>query len=266
MPSSMQENVEFDLDRIVRDTFVAEILYHKTVDSTNDSALDLCRREDLRSPFLVLTSQQTSGRGRGTNRWWSAPGALTFSLLIRAADRGLPQCLWPKTSLATGLSVCSALDELLPDGESSLKWPNDVHLRGRKVCGVLVEPGPRSSDMLVVGIGVNVNNTFDNAPDELASTATSLFDVTGRQSDLTEVLVRLLRHLERQWSRLADGDTQLVAEWQSRCALRGRNVKVVTGTRSTAGLCQGIDEDGALVLLTEDGPARLFGGVVARIW
>jgi BirA family biotin operon repressor/biotin-[acetyl-CoA-carboxylase] ligase len=168
--------------------------------------------------------------------------------------------------LTTGLSVCAALELLLPRAEISLKWPNDVHLEGRKVCGVLVEVGPWASDLLVLGIGVNVNNSLELAPDELKSIATSLIDFTGRHLELTEVLICVLRQLEIQLARLGGGDPGLAADWHSRCVLRGRTVAVDSGARTTIGVCQGIDEEGALVLLTEGGPARLFGGVVAGIW
>ena len=166
----------------------------------------------------------------------------------------------------TGLSVCKTLEELLPDREIRLKWPNDVHLSGRKVCGVLIESGPQKSDLLVLGIGVNVNNSFAAAPEEIRSLGTSVYDETGKPTDLTDLLIRLLRQLEAHLTRLSAGDTRLVAAWKSRCALSGRIVEVDVGTRKSTGFCREIDEDGALVLLTEGGPVRLHGGVVTQIW
>ena len=87
-----------------------------------------------------------------------------------------------------------------------------------------------------------------------------------RRADLTDVLIRLLQELDVQLTRLAGDDPQLAADWHKRCALTGRNIEVATGNRTTAGVCQGIDPDGALVLATEEGPTRLTDGVVARIW
>jgi len=266
MSNSRSLDTDFDVDRIARDTFVADVLYHETIDSTNDAALELCRGEVVRSPFLVLTSRQTSGRGRGKNAWWSADGSLTFSLVINAENFRLPQELWPKTSLTTGLSVCLAIESLLDETDVVLKWPNDVLLHGRKVSGVLIEVGPRSSGMLVMGIGVNVNNAFTDAPSELKSKATSLLDTSGRKFDRTDVLVEVLKQIERQLSRLVARDPDLAADWQQRCALQGRIVEVDTGTRRTTGTCQGIDQDGALVLLTENGPVQVFGGTVVGFW
>ena len=256
----------FDLQRIVDETFVRHVNYHESVESTNTKALDLCRRQtSLEGPLLILASEQTLGRGRGSNQWWSSDGALTFSLVINPQQLQLSEDRWPRASLTAGLSVCTALREILPQEVLTLKWPNDVHLNRRKVCGVLVEVGPRTSS-LVLGIGVNVNNSFEDAPPELSSIGVSMSDVSNRNFDLSEVLIRVLKQLDLQLSRLVDDDPVLPADWGACCALRGLTVQVDNATDSTTGVCQGIDGEGALVLLTEGGMVRLFGGVVARIW
>ncbi len=265
MPFSSDSDAAFDWDRIREETFVRQTEFHATVDSTNSVALEGCEAADLETPRLVLAGEQTAGRGRGANAWWSAPGALTFSLVIHPAHLGLTPQQWPMSSLTTGLAVCLALEETLSRDDVRLKWPNDVLVRGRKICGVLVEVGPRSTETLVIGIGVNINNSVRNAPDELRSTATAMIDETGIAVNRCEFLCRILRALELQITRLSSHDTSLAADWQSRCALIGRTVAIDTGSRRTTGVCQGIDEDGALAVLTESGPERLFGGVVTMI-
>lgn len=252
----------FDLKRIISETFVAEIDYHETVESTNDVALAHCRCRAVDGPLLVLAAQQTRGRGRGANSWWSVDGSLTFSLIISPAGLGLSQERWPQASLTTGLSVCLALDHVVPGIRSALKWPNDVFLDGRKVCGILVEVGESSPQSLVLGIGINVNNGFADAPPELTTIATSLADATGQEFDRTEVLIALLKQFETQFRRLAANDPQLPADWQQRCALRGLSVTIETPPHRTTGRCAGIDSQGALVLHTVDGPAQFFGGVI----
>lgn len=256
---------EFDRGRIVRETFVERVHFFETIESTNDAALEHCRKHAFSEPMLFLAAQQTAGRGRGTNRWWSMAGALTFSVVIRPTDWGLSQESWPKASLTTGLAICRALDPLLPDGAASLKWPNDIHLDGRKVSGVLVEVPSPMAGTLVIGIGLNVNNSFDEAPDELRDIATSLIDVSGEETGLTDVLIQLLVELEHQWSRLAAGDAALVRDWQRRCALKGKSVEVGTGGRPIRGVCHGIDGEGALLVRTDEGIEQVFGGVVSQI-
>ncbi len=256
----------FALDRLTAETFVKRVDYHHQVESTNDVGLKLCEDGGLETPVLVLTENQTAGRGRGSNQWWSTAGALTFSLVVDAEQIGLPQVLWPRASMTAGLAVCETLEQLLPGQEIGLKWPNDIHLNARKVCGILVEVGLKESNCLVVGIGLNVNNSLADAPEPLKSMANSMFNVTDRQHDLTDVLVRLLNQLEEKFSLLANGDHDLASAWQKRCVLTGRTVQVDCGPNSIVGGCEGIDEDGALVLRTEAGIERLFGGVITLIW
>lgn len=263
MPSD--RDTGFDLDRLITDTFVAQVQFHETIDSTNTAALAASDQDDLQLPLLVLTGQQTAGRGRGSNTWWSAPGSLTFSLLLNPSNLGIMQQDWPRISLTTGLATCLALEEFLGDHSCFLKWPNDVLLHDRKISGILVEAGAGAAGNVVIGIGINVNNSFQDAPDPLPTTATSLIDSTQQEFSLDAVLVQVLQQLQRQLDRLANHDPALPADWQQRSALNGRTLEVVTEKRSYRGTCQGIDEHGALMLKTEDGLEQLFSGQVQSI-
>lgn len=216
------------------------------------------------TPLLIWALQQTTGRGRGANRWWASEGALTFSLLLDTSDLGLPQERWPQVSLTTGLAVCATLQDLLPEAEIGLKWPNDVFLNGRKICGILVEIPPRQSGKLIVGIGINVNNSLDSAPPELVMKATALCDVSRRNWDLSTVLIHVLRHLAEHLQQLSVNDSALATRWDQLCFLRGRQVQHTVGDRVTAGVCQGVDSQGALLLRTETGLDRVLGGVITQ--
>jgi len=256
---------DFDLERIIADTFVEQVQYHETIDSTSTAALESSQHLNSQTPLLVLASQQTAGRGRGSNTWWSATGSLTFSLLLDPANLGIVQRDWPRASLTTGLAICLALDELLDDQLFSLKWPNDVLLNDRKISGILVEAGAAAAGQLVIGIGINVNNSFQDAPDPLPMTATSLIDTAEREFALEAVLVSVLQQLERQLERLSSHDPALAADWQQRSALNGRTVEVITEKHSRQGICQGIDEHGALILETTEGPVQIFAGLVREV-
>jgi len=265
LQGDQQNTTVFDLKRIIESTFLAGVDFHPVIDSTNNAALEHCRSGGFDAPLLVLAKTQTRGRGRGRNQWWSTSGALTFSLIIEPQQIGLDQHRWPQISLTTGLAVCTALESLAAASQIQLKWPNDVFLNRRKVCGVLVEVGAGEPKRLVLGIGVNVNNSFLAAPTELQSIATSLSDATGGDHDLSDVLIVILRELETQLDRLADDANELAQEWQKRCALRGSTISIATESEQITGFCEGIDEEGALTLRTAAGPARFFGGVVTRI-
>lgn len=252
----------FDLLELQANTFVRDVEHHAEIPSTNSRAIELAG-EDRPTPLLVLAKMQTAGRGRGDNRWWSAEGALTFSLLLDAAQLHLPADRWPRVSLAAGVAVCEAVQSLLPASAVGLKWPNDVHLDRRKVCGILVETPPRSG-RLVVGVGLNVNNSLAHAPDDVRVRATSLYDSAEIEFDPHDTLVRVLRRIEENLKLLATNDALLAQKWRALSVLTGRFVELELGSRHVSGRCLGIDEEGALLLETSVGPERFFAGVVAH--
>lgn len=253
-----------ELRRIATETFVAEIRFHPAVSSTNDLGLELAARSTLPAPTLILTTCQTAGRGRGVNRWWSGPGALTFSLVLDSAAIGADIQRRPQVSLTAAVAVCKTLKTLLPQAEIGLKWPNDVLLETRKVSGILVEVSPRQQQRFVLGIGVNVNNAIGSAPQDVAERATSLIDVAGHAFDLTGVLICLLQQIEQHLTLLASGNPQLPRQWQVLCLLRGRPLRLQNGPQSVDGICEGLDDQGALVLRTDRGVQRFWSGVVVQ--
>jgi BirA family biotin operon repressor/biotin-[acetyl-CoA-carboxylase] ligase len=264
----MQEShVEFgdeDLQLIRESTFVASLDYHDSIPSTNDHALSLLSKSALRTPALILTARQTAGRGRGSNRWWSTAGSLTFSLVLNRQDLGHP-FQWSQISLTAGLAVCDALHDLRPGLEIGLKWPNDVLVRNRKICGILVEVPPSASHHAIVGIGLNVNNSLQDQALPLAPAATSLSDTAGYSFSLTDVLIRILNHLSACLRALNQDVDSLHRKWQTLCILTGQRVHVDVGTQRTTGICLGIDHDGALLIESAAGPTRCVSGVVTRL-
>lgn len=263
--SSRRSVIVPPISQIIAETFVRDVEFHAEIGSTNDRALDLAVAEvGCTTPLLVWALQQNAGRGRGANRWWASEGALTFSLLLDTAELNLPQSRWPQISLTAGLAVCAALQELSPHSDLSLKWPNDIFVDGRKICGILVEIPPRQSGKVVLGIGINVNNSVVQAPAELVSKATALCDVSRRSWDLPSVLIQVLRQLADHLRQLSVEDPSLPERWDKLCFLRGRTVTHQVGDRVTLGVCQGVDRDGALLLRTESSLERVMGGVITH--
>jgi len=252
----------FDLHRIRSSGLVREAEFHTEIGSTNDRAAELARRPLLGCPFLVLAARQTAGRGRGANRWWSAPGGLTFSLVLEARQSGLPMERWPQIALAAGAAVCEAIEQSIPDAAVGLKWPNDVYLAGKKASGILVEAPAVATGRLLVGIGVNVNNSFVNAPAELRPLATSMTDVARRAFDSTTVLLAILARFEFWLADLVSNERELFERWRTRCLLAGKRVRLSAGSRQVTGICQGIDDTGRLVLSTPEGIERHLSGTV----
>ena len=266
----------FDAQRIKSDTFVSAVEYHDELPSTNDLALDLISASapdtstaPFETPLLILTQTQTAGRGRGLNQWWSTAGALTFSLVLDSRELRIPTDELPRVSLGVGVAICETLARLAPTHSVGLKWPNDVWLNDRKICGILVEMPEGMDGPMVIGIGININNSFTLAPDELKSTATSLFDTTGTTFDLNAVLIAVLAEIHLVLTELSDStplervaDQALHCRWQQYSVLTGRNLRLKVGDHIIAGTCRQIATDGGLVLDTLEGQQTLYGGIV----
>lgn len=251
-----------DIDRIRSSGLAQEVEFHAEIGSTNDRATELARRKELGCPCLILTARQTGGRGRGSNRWWSAPGALTFSLVLEPGRFGLPAERWPQIALAAGAAVCEAIEQSIPEIRARLKWPNDVFLAGKKAGGILVEAPADGAGRLVVGIGVNVNNSLASAPPEVAQIATSMIDVAGRTFDSTEVLLAVLARFAEWRSHVVADERAVIERFRMRCLLTGKQVCLDTGSRPVTGLCRGIDDAGRLVLSIPGGTRHYLSGSV----
>jgi len=254
-----------DGDALRANTFLRHLELHDTLDSTNNRAAELARDANIELPALVAARHQTAGRGRGQNKWWAADGALTFTVLLEPAALGIESEKWPQLSLATGVALCDALQQLAPAAACGIKWPNDVMIDGSKVCGILIEsPGGAApaKDRLVIGIGINVNNSWRSAPHEVGPSGTALCDVTGSQHDLQAVLVQTLQALEVRLRQIASGDSRLPEAWQRLCWLTEQGVEVQVGDRWITGICLGVDSDGVLLVEDENGVHHVRSGSV----
>ncbi len=252
-----------DIQRLTRTTFARDVEHHTSLASTNSHALRMTEVPDTRIPLLVLTDRQTAGRGRGVNAWWSAPGALTFSLVVSQPTH-LHRTGWPGVALTTGMAVCEALHQLCPRLNPALKWPNDVYVSARKICGILVEVPPQPAQHIVIGVGVNVNNALDTAPRPIRESVTSLVDEAGYSFSLVDVLVAILQQLASHLDLLRCDPSRLERQWGTYCMLTGKTIEVTAGSRTTHGVCQGIDANGALIVETGTGVELCTSGTVMR--
>ena len=250
----------FDLERLLEETFVQEIGFRRECVSTNDLALAVSLEQ--KSPALFLTDSQTGGRGRGSNQWWARDGALTFSLRIKPANYAVRYEQWPLISLTTAVAIADTLANFAAGHHIGLKWPNDVFLNGRKVCGILVEPPKGSSTDLVIGIGINVTNSLASAPEDVRKVATSIFDETETEPGPCDVLLSFLQRFEILLEELGNSTFALKDRWQTQCTLTGRQISLQSGDHLVIGLCRGIGSDGAILVETDGVVRSWFGGIV----
>ena len=251
-----------NLARLSSAHLVDRLEYHESLTSTNDYLREVAARVPRTENMLVVADRQTAGRGRGGNRWWTAPGSLAASLLFDPAARQIARRNFPMLSLAAAVALIETVAPLVGQEEIGLHWPNDVFAAGRKLAGILVEALPDGRHVL--GIGCNVNHRASEAPAELAGTLVSLADLSGKGHDRTSLLLVLLERLDEAFDVLARAPESLARRANELCLQHGQKLTLAAGSRRAVGLCAGLGEDGALLLDTAAGRERFYSGVIVK--
>jgi len=230
-----------------------EVVFHEETGSTNDDARNLaaCGAEH---GTMVMADSQSAGRGRRGAAWVSpARRNLLCSVVLRPR---LPLEKWPRLTHACALAVCEALEELPGVPPPQIKWPNDVYLGGRKVCGILVESVlDARGGFAIAGAGVNLNLTGEELPAELRGIATSVWlERGGQEVSREDFAVSFYRRLMVQCERAATDFPALLAGCEVRSFLTDRQVTLTSGGRERAGTVTGLGPEGELRLQgAEDG-------------
>jgi len=235
--------------------FQPTLLLLDSIDSTN---LEAIRRARMGAPegLCIVAREQTAGRGRLERSWHSQKDAgIYFSIVLRPR---LETNYWPLLALMAALAVVDALRKSCAV-RADIKWPNDVCVHERKVCGILAETtetpaGPAA----VIGIGINLTNESLRA--DLINLATSLEQITGRPPDPETVLTELLKAVVERYQALqtAGGREHTIREWCAHSTYAfDRRVRVSFDSDSFVGVTRGLDEDGALRVETAEGKLRL---------
>ena len=240
--------------------FGKELNVLDSTDSTQIRLRELADRGAAEGAVLVAL-RQSAGKGRMGHPWSSPKGGLWFSLLIR------PSCRISEIYKLTLLFGVAVAKSLMPYGiEARLKWPNDVLVGGKKICGILLESSaePDRIDYVIAGIGINANLSSGDLPAEFNCRSTSLRDLLGKPVDRAELLARILGQSERLYfSSMDEGFGMVIDEWKSISCTLGRKVCVSSFGRALTGTAVDIDQDGALIVATENGKKeKIFSGDV----
>lgn len=214
-----------------------------TVDSTQAQLARLAA-EGAPEGTVVTARHQTAGRGRRGRHWWDEPGqSLLMSVLLRPS---IPTAHAPQLSLVAGLAVADAL-AAAAGLTAQIRWPNDVMVGGKKICGVLPEAMSRADGRVahvLLGIGINVDQS--EFPQDLRDTATSLRLETGTAHDHRRLLSAVLEALDRRYGEwLVAGFAGLREEWRRRASTLGQRVRTNDGRE---GVAVDVDETGALLV------------------
>jgi BirA family biotin operon repressor/biotin-[acetyl-CoA-carboxylase] ligase len=255
---------KLDVEQILGQSCLNRIDLFDQLDSTNSFAIENTAIQSSELPWAVIAKQQTSGRGRGNNVWHASEGALTFTFVLDQSCIAIPNRRWHQVSLITAVAVANAVEQLLGGINVHLKWPNDIYCEGRKLCGILVEQVERQDNRLHIGIGINVNNSFQDAPAEIQEKAISLVELLGNESYLPELFLQIVLQLQDLLELCSESFLPLIQHWVPRCLLRDRTIEVQIGEKIHQGFCQSINEEGALLLATDQGVESIFAGVVTK--
>lgn len=229
-----------------------------TVDSTNSEAeRQLAAGAEV--PLVIISRQQTQGRGRRGRVWHSAAnGNLYCTFVFRPS---LAPSQLQDFTLWMGLQLCCLIANFCKI-EPALKWPNDLFIGGRKAGGLLTEARVDADQVrdLVLGVGLNLNSRVADLPRDLQRTATTLRDATGEAIDTNRFAAALIGRVLNGYNSYLDGSYResFSSLWERYDVLRGRNVTVVQDQRTRAGTAEGIDGEGALVLRLADGTTERF--------
>jgi len=245
------------ITRDLRTSFIGQkVLYYKTLESTMDAA----RREarwGAEAGTVVVTEEQTAGRGRLQRTWYSPSGNLCFSVILRPNISYLPNMV-----MLASLAVAYAV-RIVTGLKSQIKWPNDVLIRDKKICGILIENDIRKNSLrhTVIGIGLNVNLHVPDYPD-IAPLATSLSDEMGVKVSRLKVLHQILVEMERLYQSLPQGDF-LLEQWKKNLVTLGQRIQVNQGDVIYRGTAESVCRDGSLMLRQPDGVlTRILAGDV----
>ncbi|MGE5642992.1 MAG: biotin--[acetyl-CoA-carboxylase] ligase [Byssovorax cruenta] len=242
---------------------LGDLKYYESIGSTNDEALAWAAN-DTPDLSLVVADEQTAGRGRSDRKWFTPKGtALAFSLLLRPTAEEKPFL-----TRIVGLAALAVAESLRTrDLNAQIKWPNDILINGKKVCGILIESvwSGEDVDCVVIGIGINVLKGAVPLPESLLFPATSLEEELGYAPDRLEILRDILAKLMELRAQLATDE--FLNQWQRLLAFQEQTVQVELGTTPpVTGHVVGLDPDGSLRLQNEHGETVTvrFGDVRLR--
>lgn len=238
-----------------------EVYSYKTIGSTNETAR---RMAESGAPegTMVLSDRQTKGRGRLGRSWHSPAGlGLYFSLILRPL---IPFDKVPALSLVAALSICRVTDRLA-GLKSGIKWPNDCLIGMKKMAGILVEVSAELDRLsyAILGIGININQRKKDFPKKLGSTATSIAIEADRSIDRIGFLQKLIYEFEKLYNNFVRYGLRFIGpELVERSTVINRHITIRAGKKKISGRVVGLDQNGALRMLTEKGVRIISAGEV----
>ena len=238
-------------DRLAGKLFGHPLYYFSETGSTNDEALAL-GNAGVPQGTVVLADRQSRGKGRFQRVWHSPAGANVYTSIILRPEISSSEA--SQIPVMAGVAAADTLSAHCPD-DVKMKWPNDVLIHHRKVCGILSQAKltGQKIDFIVLGIGINVNLQKRQFPKEIRDTATSLAMETNREISRMELIISLYENLEKWYKKLLqNGFCPIKEKCLKMMPMIGQTVQIVFGEELLEGKAKDLDDDGALILLTKE--------------
>ena len=230
-----------------------KIYYFQELPSTNIFAKQKTL-EKATEGTLIIADTQTEGRGR-KNRSWSSPyGGLWFSVILYP---NLPPERGMLITMAASVSVAQAIEETT-NIKPVVKWPNDLLVNGKKICGILTELDAEIDKInyVIVGIGINVNNEINN---DLKNKAVSLKEITNSSISRVNLLRAILRHFDKNYLHINNPD-YIRKQWFAYSKIIGKKIMITEGEKKITGVVQDVDESGCLIINSDGIIKRIVSG------
>ncbi|MFH1013030.1 MAG: biotin--[acetyl-CoA-carboxylase] ligase [Thermoplasmatota archaeon] len=238
----------------------SRLMFFPSLTSTNEYVNKMVKQQ-YPEGTVVIAETQTFGRGRKQRTWCSPKGGLWFSLLLHPK---LPPQKAMIVTMATSIALAEAIKETT-GLEVRIKWPNDLLINGKKVCGILTELSAEMDqiDYMIIGIGMNVNNKL---PDSLLHTAISLEQLTSQPISLMNLLIASLSLLDEWYMQVRKNNERLIRDtWLSLSDMIGKQIEVKQETSLMKGVVIGITENGGLLIETQEGTKQIVSGDISYI-
>ena len=245
----------YEIKRGLKTNFMGhDIHYFNEVDSTNEVAKYLAE-EGAEDGTVVVAEIQNKGKGRRGKTWISPPGGIWMSVILRPE---IPPHRASQLTLVTGVVVAKTIKEEL-NIDVGIKWPNDILIGKKKVCGILTEVNATLDKVnyLVVGIGIDMNVDVPMLPSDLQKGATSLKNELDTEINGALLVQRFLQNFENIYNDFKDGKfPEILDEWRAMSSTIGTSVEVRTRGKRVQGYAVGINKEGILIIEMEDGSLR----------
>ncbi len=256
-----------EVQRGLSTTYIGKkIYYFPELESTNIAAKEkaLHRAEGMSEGTLIITERQSAGKGRLGREWFSPAGGIWLSIILYPQ---LSPSYISRITLMTAVATVKALENYTLI-KPQIKWPNDILINEKKVCGILTEMSAELDiiNWVVVGIGVNVNIDHQRFPEDIQANTISLKEVSGEEVLRVKLAQTFLQEFEKYYEKLKRKEfSSILKEWKLYSHTLGKKIRVDMGERIITGEAIDINEEGALILKKEDGELiKIISGTILK--